>query len=246
MLLIFWGNAVVPAEVPLSVRVGIYQNPPKIFQDEQGDPQGFWVHLLDTIARDEDWTITYVPCEWDLCLQQVEAGQLDLMVDVAYSDDRSRRFDFNHEVVVSGWSVVYTRPQLNLDSILSLDGKRVAVLQGSIQADQLASQSQAYNIAPRVVAVDSFEKMFQMLESSQVEAAIVNRFFGSQMDSQYGVVKTHILLDPYRLHFIVPRGDPLQLLPQIDRNLEQQLLNRNSPYSSPKSVVWFYQGVALY
>lgn len=230
MLLIFWGNAVVPAEVPLSVRVGIYQNPPKIFQDEQGDPQGFWVHLLDTIARDEDWTITYVPCEWDLCLQQVEAGQLDLMVDVAYSDDRSRRFDFNHEVVVSGWSVVYTRPQLNLDSILSLDGKRVAVLQGSIQADQLASQSQAYNIAPRVVAVDSFEKMFQMLESSQVEAAIVNRFFGSQMDSQYGVVKTHILLDPYRLHFIVPRGDPLQLLPQIDRNLEQQLLNRNSPY----------------
>lgn len=90
-----------------SLGVGIYQNQPKVFVDSAGNPAGFWVNVLDSIADAEDWALEYVSCQWDACLQDLEQGQLNLMMDVAYSEERDRRFDFNQEVVLASWTEVY-------------------------------------------------------------------------------------------------------------------------------------------
>ena len=47
-----------------TVRVGVYQNEPKVFMDENGHASGFFVDLLEEIAAREGWTLVYVPCEW--------------------------------------------------------------------------------------------------------------------------------------------------------------------------------------
>lgn len=72
------------AEADVHLRVGVYDNWPKVFWDtETGQPSGFFPEILDTIAEEEAWNIIYVPCEWADCLDDVEAGRLDLMMDVA-------------------------------------------------------------------------------------------------------------------------------------------------------------------
>ena len=38
-----------------TVRVGMYQNEPKIFTDENGHAAGFFIELLDEIAKEEGW-----------------------------------------------------------------------------------------------------------------------------------------------------------------------------------------------
>lgn len=83
------------------ILVGIYQNEPKIFRNGNGEPAGFWVDLLEAIAAAEAWELEYIPCEWEACLKAVEQGELDLMMDVAYSPERDRRFAFNEEVVLA-------------------------------------------------------------------------------------------------------------------------------------------------
>ena len=90
------------------VRVGLYQNEPKIFADKNGQPAGFFPQLLESMARSENWTLQYIECAWEDCLDLLEKKAIDLMPDVARSEKRSRRFDLGKEVVLSSWSVIYT------------------------------------------------------------------------------------------------------------------------------------------
>src|SRR5690606_3843346 len=96
------------------LRVGVYENPPKIYTDGQGRSAGLVVELVDAIAREEAWQLEYRRCEWNACLHQLQAGQLDLMPDVAYSAERSRQFDFHAIPVTYSWSQVFAHSGIEL------------------------------------------------------------------------------------------------------------------------------------
>jgi diguanylate cyclase (GGDEF)-like protein/PAS domain S-box-containing protein len=214
----------------LTVRVGIYNNPPKVFWDDQGQPTGFWVEVLAAIAAAEGWHVDYVACSWHQCLHQLEQGDLDLMMDVAYSEERDRVFDFNQEVVLASWSVVYTRPGMTVESILDLDQKRVAVVTGSIQESYLKQRAEAFGIQPEFIAVPNFDAVFQHLDEGIADAGLVNRFFGNRMAPRYGVQRSPILIYPSRLHFVVADGQNPELLTALDRQMRPLLANGNSAY----------------
>lgn len=213
-----------------TVRVGVYQNAPRIFLDDTGTPTGFWVDLLEPIAQTEGWRLEYVPCEWDHCLRAIEKGQLDLMVDVAYSEERDRQYAFNEQVVFVSWSEIYARTGLALNSLLDLDEKRVAVLRGSIQQAALGERAQALQITPTLVPVDDFHEVFRQLESGEVDAGVVNRFFAAQEASHYNVQRTNLLLQPSFIHIIAPEGDGEPLLAAIDEALAAMDADPDSAY----------------
>lgn len=105
-------------------RVGIYENSPKIFLDTNNTPAGFFVDILNEVAKRENWELKYIPCQWQECLLMLENGELDIMPDVAYSKEREKHFRFNQEVVLSNWSVVFSNKKSKIASILDLHGKK--------------------------------------------------------------------------------------------------------------------------
>ncbi len=202
-----------------SIQVGLHENPPKIFVNPQGEPDGFFIDLLEHMAEVEGWRLDYVLCQWDECLTQVENGDLDLMPDVAYSAERAERFDFNQETVINSWSTIYTRPDLTINSLLQLEDKKVAVVEGSIQAEDLADLVEDFGIGVQLVRVEDFEAVFQVLQSQSADAGLVNRFFGVRSAQHYDLVSTDILLMPTSLRFMAPAGGNSDLLNRIDINL---------------------------
>jgi diguanylate cyclase (GGDEF)-like protein len=216
------------AEADVHLRVGVYDNWPKVFWDtETGQPSGFFPEILDTIAEEEAWNIIYVPCEWADCLDDVEAGRLDLMMDVAYSQDREARFDFNRVVAAPSWSVVVARRGVQIDSVLDLDGKRLGVLKDSIQANALATASQGFDIQPELVSANTFEDLAQLLSQGLVDGVVVHRFFPIQQEMPGGVT-TNILIQPTQLHFVAPKGRHRDVLTALDRRLT---ILKNTPDS---------------
>ncbi len=115
---------------PRVVRVGVYANEPKIYLNAAGRATGIFADLLGEIAKGEGWSLEYVPCEWQACLDALEAGRIDLMPDVAYSAQREQHFDFHQIPVMHSWSQIYRHPSVPINSILDLEGKRVALLGG--------------------------------------------------------------------------------------------------------------------
>ncbi len=88
-------------------RVGVYDNPPKVFTTQDGFSTGLYPQLLNAIAKERDWSIEYVNGTWQECLDRLEAGKIDLVVDIAKTIEREKIFDFTIEPVVTNWGVVY-------------------------------------------------------------------------------------------------------------------------------------------
>jgi len=219
-----------PAESDRSVRVGIYQNAPKIFVDANGQPAGFFVDLVTAIARQEGWTLDFVPCEWIECLAALENGDIDLMPDVAYSPERDQQFDFHQKPVAQSWSQVYTHPNIQISSYADLDRRRVAVLQGSIQQSVFQEQSQSFSLDIEIVSARSLEEAFQQVSDGQADAAIANQFFGDYYYLSYGLVKTPIIFNLASLFFATAQGRNGDLLEKIDLWLGKWLQQSDSPY----------------
>lgn len=105
------------------VQVGIYQNSPKVFWDEEGQPQGIYIDLVDEMARNEGWDVEYIRGEWEENLRRLETGELDLLVDVTYSEERARRFDFNKIAVIESWLQAFTYRHKMIEKVRDLNGK---------------------------------------------------------------------------------------------------------------------------
>lgn len=212
------------------VRVGLYQNPPKIFRTSQGTPSGFFIDILNEIAARSHWQLKYVDCEWQECLQQLEQGDIDLMPDVAYSESRDKRFDFNHEVVLSNWTMLYARKSSSLSSFNDLQGKRIAVITGSIQYNTIKRRAAEFHVTPIFIELKSSEATLKAVAKGSADAALVNRLYGLQHAKRFGLEPTHLIVEASHLYFAVAEGRHHQLLDDIDRHLESMKADNNSPY----------------
>ena len=115
-----------------TLRVGTYPNPPLIFRDEQGRPQGIYVDVLEHVARQERWALQYVEGAWDQGPERLRRGEIDLLLAIGYSPERSRQFEFSHELLIENWGQVYAPRNANIQTLLDLTGRRLAVVRGDI------------------------------------------------------------------------------------------------------------------
>ncbi|MDD2651816.1 MAG: transporter substrate-binding domain-containing protein [Sulfurimonas sp.] len=219
------------ADAPKELRVGIYENAPKIFTDANGNPSGFFVDILNDIAKKEGWSLTYKACQWQECLLMLENGELDIMPDVAYSKERERHFLFNKEIVISNWSTLFSNKKSKISSILDLDDKRIAVLENSIQQEQIEESFALFGVKPTLLSVKSFEEAFVLTQSGVVDAAIVNRHFGAQYFEKYNLIESSILLNPAALKFaLTNKAENFEIAQRVDYHLDLIKKDRSSIY----------------
>lgn len=211
--------ALAPAWAAQKVRVGVYQNSPKVALSATGKPEGIFVDLIEAVAAQEDWDIEYVPGTWAEGLERLGRGELDLMPDVARSAERELQYAFHNESVLSSWNQVYARAGSGLRTMLDLEGKRVAVLAGSVQERQFAQMAASFSLVVEWVSEPDYDAAFQAVVRGRADAVVTNRFFGVRNATRYGLEDTAIIFSPSRLFFAAPRTGHEALLAALDRHL---------------------------
>ena len=222
-----WGHTASTGQV---LRVGLYENAPKVFTNERGRPAGLFVELLDEMARQEGWRLEYVRCEWLSCLEQLENRQLDLMPDVAFSLERSRRFDFHQVSVANSWSQVYSRKDLRVLSLADLSGKRVALLKGGIQqaffTQLMASGSYFFD----ALEVSSLDEGYEAVAQDRADAVITNSFYAARNGHQYQLHEAPIVFLPSSLYYATAKGHHGEVLERVDQYLAEWRRDSSSVY----------------
>jgi len=227
--------AVLAAEEQVRVvRVGYYENPPKFFHGPQGAPKGIFPEILQYIAQKEHWQIDWVYGTWLEGLENIRVGRIDIMPDVAYSLEKASRYDFTDEVVFLNWGTFYTRPGTEIENILSLEGKRVATMRGSIHTSGergLYNQVARFNVNCTITEYESYQNVFQALQEGLADVGVVNRLFGRMFQKMYDVVPTTVAFNPVHVKFALPLhgADSPYFKKILDRYLKQAHLNRNNP-----------------
>ena len=212
------------------IRVGVYENPPKLFSHPDGKADGILIELLDEIAGREGWSLQFVRCEWQACLGALEEGSLDLMPDVAWTDERASRYAFHRTPALHSWSQVFGRPESSFQSIMDLDGKRVAILGGSVQERTFQGMLQGFGVELELLSARSPEEALAMVVSGHADAAAVSRHFGHYRAGVLGLVETPIMFQPVSLFYVSGKDRNADLLTAIDRHLQEWRRDTGSPY----------------
>ena len=171
-------------EAAQTVRVGLYQNSPKIAIGGDGQGEGIFADILETIAAQENWHIEYVPGSWSEGLARLEAGEIDLMPDVARSAERELRLAFHDEPVLSSWHQVYTSPGSSIRALPDLGNQRVAVLDASVQMDNLRQLLVNFSLSATLQAYPDYAAAFAAVAAGEADAVVTNRFFGVRHAAQ--------------------------------------------------------------
>jgi ABC-type amino acid transport substrate-binding protein len=170
--------ALSAAEEARELRVGIYDNPPKLMLDSAGRPSGILGELLGEIAEREGWTLRVVPCIWQSCLSALADGSIDLLPDVAYTEERAASLAFHKTPALHSWSNIYTPDGAQINSFSDLAGKRLAVLDGSIQQTYLRELLAGFGVRAELLPVASQQEAFEQVAAGIADGGVANRFFG--------------------------------------------------------------------
>jgi len=223
----------LPLFAKRTVRVGFYENPPKIFTNQDNQISGFWLDITNYIAEQENWDIEWVHGEWHECMERLLNHEIDLMPDVGYTPERAELYDFSLETVLLSWTRVYKHPGLVIQSIPDLDGKIVGGLEGSFDLngpEGLKLVIQKFEIECEIREFDSYDTVFMALQNSEIDAGIVDRDYGILHQNKYRVERTPIVLQPARMQFAAAINGSADLLNAIDKNVRELRKNKNSIY----------------
>jgi signal transduction histidine kinase len=219
----------------ITVKVGLYENSPKIFTDDEGHASGFWPPIIEYIASEEGWEIEYVHGTWTECLTRLENGEIDMMPDVAYTEERAALYAFSNETVYVSWSRVYARKGVDIQSILDLEGKNVAVLKGSVNVEGpegIKKLVSAFHVNCAFIELDSYTKVFETMDSGEADAGVVSKDFGHLHGADFDVVATAILFQPASLYFAFSKDSSLTpyLIERVDYRVKELKENTGSIY----------------
>ncbi|MBD3653073.1 EAL domain-containing protein [Kangiella sp.] len=212
------------------IRVGLYQNSPKIYRNAQGEPAGLFIKLIEAIAAEESWQLTYVDCEWSNCLNLLSNRAIDLMPDVAITDERDRKFDFHSIAVTHSWSEVWARKDINIMGLPDLQGVRIAVLRDSVQEVALQKMMMGYGVGFKPIPVDTYSEGFQAVNNGKADAVITNVHFADIHGTKFGLRETPIMLNPASLYYVTAIGENPDLLRAIDKHIEVWRTDPDSVY----------------
>jgi PAS domain S-box-containing protein len=189
------------------VRVGFYENPPKLYYGAEQMEKGIFPDIIELIASRENWQIEWVPGTWKEGLARLESGSIDIMPDVAYSVERGKKYAFTDEPVFINWGTLYTRAGIHVASFPDLRDMRIAVMRGSIHTDGregIKNQLKKFNVPCTFIEFNNYQDVFQALQNNLADVGVVNRLFGTTSQGLYDVLPTAIAFNPRHLKFAFP------------------------------------------
>ncbi len=212
------------------VRVGVYENAPKIFISDSGKPAGIFIDIIEYIADNEGWDIEYMPGTWGQGLDRLLKGEIDLMPDVAHTSERERIFSFHQVPVLSDWFQVYALKGSGINSVIDLENKTITVLERSVQQEAFEKIIREFGFVTSLTSLPDYEKAFEEVVQGRADAAITNRFYGIQHAREQGLEDTAVIFNPTQLFFAAPPGISDNLLNMIDQYLFNMKQDPGSVY----------------
>ena len=116
-----------------TIRIGAFEDTFN-YVDKNGVRRGYGYELMQALAGYTGWKFEYVKCDWSNCFDKLENGEIDIMGDISYTDERAQKMLFPDEPMGEEKYILYadlSDMDIETSDFKSLDGKRVGVLLGT-------------------------------------------------------------------------------------------------------------------
>ena len=161
-------------ETQKTIRVGSFEDTFN-YVDEHGVRRGYGYELMQALAGYTGWKFEYVKCDWSNCFDKLENGEIDIMGDIAYTDDRAKEMLFSEETMGEEKYVLYadlTNTDILSSDYKSLNGKRIGVVKGAKPEYMLTEWENKHGIYTEHVNVGNNEDVKKKLANDEIDCFV--------------------------------------------------------------------------
>ena len=161
----------VPAKV---VRVGSFEDTFN-YVNEKGIRKGYGYELLQTLSGYTGWQLEYVTCDWSDCFEKLKNGEIDIMGDISYTEERTEEMLFSDEPMGEEKDYLYadlSREDITASDFKTLNGKKIGVLMGTEPEVMLTEWEEKYDLKTQHVNISNNEDAKQKLANHEIDCFV--------------------------------------------------------------------------
>ena len=217
------------------MRVGWYES---AFHhtDEFGRKSGYGYEYQRRLSIYTGWTYEYVEGSWSQLLEKLIAGELDLLSDVSYTDERAEKILYSAEAMGSEGYHVFIAPE---NKEIRAD---VGVNKHSIQEKLFVAWAESHNVTPEIV--ESTEKtpvLLEMLAGGEFDALVTLDTYGNSANVipvwKVGFAESFFGINKNRPELKQELDVAMNRLFEDNRDYNQQLTERFNKASTVNSFL---------
>ena len=156
------------------IRVGSFEDTFN-YADNNGVRRGYGYELMQALAGYTGWEFEYVKCDWSNCFDKLENGEIDVMGDISYTDERAQRMLFSDEAMGEEQYILYadlSNIDIGTSDFNFMDGKRVGVLMGTEPESMLTEWEDKNGIQTEHVNVDNNDDVEKKLANHEIDCFV--------------------------------------------------------------------------
>ena len=157
-----------------TIRIGAFEDTFN-YVDKNGVRRGYGYELMQALAGYTGWKFEYVKCDWSNCFDKLENGEIDIMGDISYTDERAQKMLFPDEPMGEEKYILYadlSDTDIGMSDFKSLDGKRVGVLMDTEPEIMLTEWENKNGIHTEHVNVNNDDDVEKKLANHEIDCFV--------------------------------------------------------------------------
>lgn len=220
-----------------TIRVGIYQQPPLMFKEDDVEQMGIYsdilveIAVLETMLSDKSWSLQYVPGTYNETLTRLKNEEVDMMMPAPYMGTHEDILYSDSFICVS-WGAVYTQKNHMIETFLDLEGKTIGVKEGDIHVESdkgIRNMLEDFNVDFVFVEYPDYHSVFQAVSNGDVDAGVADNLFGRYKQNIFDLKQTSMIFNYIDYRFAYTPNN-MHLKEIIDGHIEDMKLDLDSTY----------------
>ena len=140
-----------------------------------GGRSGYGYEYEQAVASYTGWDYIYVKDDWTTLFEKLENGQIDIMSGLSYTDERAEHILFSERPMGVERYYLYVDLEhsgISATQLSSLNGKRIAVMEKTVQYTQYCDWEKEHNIQTIHVPVDSIDEAKALFAAHKLDGVM--------------------------------------------------------------------------
>ena len=159
-----------------TVRVGWYEGTYNT-TEPNGEKRGYSYEYQQAVAAHTGWKYEYVEGNWAELMSMLKNGEIDLMGDMSYAEERSASMLFSELPMGEDKYYLYINPSdtdISVSDLTTLNGKRIGVVPDTLSASRFCEWEKSHGVDTQQVDITSTDDARQKLQNQKIDGFVLN------------------------------------------------------------------------
>ena len=208
-----------------TVRVGWYEGTYNTTEPD-GKKRGYSYEYQQAVAAHTGWKYEYVEGSWAELMNMLKSGEIDLMGDISYTEERSTSMLFSELPMGEDKYYLYvdtSNTDIATSDLTTLNGKRIGMLPKALTVEMFHEWEKSHGVNTQQVDITGADDVRQKLKNREIDGFVLNESPQWESDN----ISPALLIGSSYNYFAVSKKRP-DLKEELDQAMQK--IEKENPF----------------